>query len=236
MKLLPRDTFMSALLVQISLNCAICGTENKFINFVRCYNSRENFPDLDLRPGGSSRHFFKYLVQECDECGYVSNKIDQADQGISLIMESKKYRSLQKNKRLVPLSVSFLKLSCIHEYLGDKYQAGIAALSAAWVLDDNCDIQSAVEARLRAARLLLAVIRALPDDKLLSSDTIKLKAVAIDVLRRARLWSDAKYLSRSLLELPVDSETRIIGEFQEFLSERQNSRCYNISEITQDIS
>jgi hypothetical protein len=203
--------------------CAICGIKSKHtvIGSTNAFGS----PDLDLRPPMMQRATMRHWVQECPNCGYANHSIEEKLPNAEATLSSEAYKEIKTGPLKGTLIGRFLRASLISKGALDLDAAANYALNAAWAADDSRDIDAAISHRNLAADLMLASLSGKSDA---SERDIVHRARLVDVLRRARRWTEAQELATSLLEKNLDSTIRSVLKFGALAASRKDSECYTI--------
>ncbi len=178
--------------------------------------------DLDLRPASSYRNTMHLWLQECPVCRYVHSSLDVLLAGAADIVYTAEYRLMTARETQLGLAGRFMR----HAYLlrDQPFEAGWAMLRAAWVGDDL--------GRDDLARYCRRVCDnhwvGLPygDDE----QSMLLRAVSVDVLRRARCFFEAGRLAEELLAM--QTVTPVLQRILNF--QRQLISDFNFAAFTWD--
>lgn len=227
---------MTTLYPQV-VSCIICGAENDFFNL----GSTNSFgsPDLDFRPAGMARYILIYEVQTCINCGFsapvisedfkefLSKKQDEKREQLQKIKEiivSEEYKEILKNEFFPDFSNSFLAASFIQEKLGNFDSAFHLAMKAAWIADDNNNINAAEYSRIEALKLLDKTT-----EGFIAGPTKLL--LKIELLRRVSKFEEADELvTQALIELQSDEKAMQIISFQHELIIKRDAAAHKIDE------
>jgi len=210
-------------------SCALCGvkSEHTSINSTNSFGS----PDLDLRPPEMERSTMAYWVQECPNCGYAYDSIEEKPPQTDATVSSEAYKAILSSPINGSLTGRFLKASLISEGASEPDSAANYALNAAWAADDADDIEGAISHRERAANLFAI---SLNDVDEMSEDSIVTRTRMVDILRRAERWDEALKLAEVLFGLELDATIRAVLEFERSAASKQDGLCYTIEEALGD--
>ena len=209
--------------------CGICHTSIK--HNVIFSGISFGSPDLDLRPPGPERHTMDMWLRECTKCGYVSRSIEEVTDSIREVVKGAEYSALHGGPLAGTLANRFLKASLISESLGNRRDAGMFALCAAWAADDVGDRATARAARLKTAEHFLNVLSSMEEHDPASRRAITLKTQTVDVLRRSGRWGDAEKLADSISEQPIDADVKAVINFQKSLLRHRNDSPHGLDDI-----
>ncbi|WP_144185371.1 hypothetical protein [Elioraea rosea] len=166
-----------------------------------------------------ARSTMPHWLQQCPNCGYVSPRIDEADEAASAIVAGGPYRALLAEAGYPPLARRFLCRAMLLEETGDLHGAAEATLHAAWVADDSRKPDLARAWRLDAVALFRQGPR--PD--------LEQRVRIVDILRRAGDFggaaAQAGELERAGLPDPVD---RVVA-FERRLIAAGDVRAYTVA-------
>jgi hypothetical protein len=110
--------------------CSVCGmfSEQQVLTSTNRFGS----PDLDLRPPEMERSTLCFWLQECPNCGFVSEDLEQAEKGVEEVMATEGFTSLHRGELAGTLIGRCLKRSLLDEELGNVAAAAEHILWAAW--------------------------------------------------------------------------------------------------------
>lgn len=208
------------------VTCSVCGTSSK--QGILLSTNRFGSPDLDLRPPEMERSTMSVWLQECPNCGFVSDNLARAEEDAKKILSTEHVASLHRGGSLIRRC---LKRSLLDEGLGKKEASAEHALWAAWAADDAEDT-AAAEYRSRAADLFLAAASDLPPE---SAEFTTMRTRTVDILRRARRWQEAADVADALLVSDhLDPTIRSVVEFGRRLARRHDSSLHTVEEALSD--
>lgn len=157
--------------------CSVCGEKSVHTVLTEA-EPPSGVPDLDLRPAGAPRKYMKYQVMECPNCGYCNSTLDIPFYPEKEYLSSDEYKSCSgihtPNTDASRLIKKALALTGNHSYK----DAVKSWLSAAWLLDDDCDINNAAECRRFAVKIIDGHPAAFKGDN-------NFKVLMADLLRRS---------------------------------------------------
>jgi hypothetical protein len=185
--------------------CYVCKHTNEFeeISSTSAFGSS----DLDNRPPDMGPDALEFCIQKCPSCGYCAPDISTGPHGISDVLRSLAYNVKKMKKPFYPgLARKFLRWSIALELLEDYWEAGGAALSAAWVCDDARARKRAENCRKEAIRLFEKAMAEGtsfaesqdPFEKAMAGDTSSAErpgiedVIMVDLLRRSRQFNKAE--------------------------------------------
>lgn len=209
-------------IVPMECKCAICGATNKY----RVLASTNTFggPDLDLRPAEMKRSTMSVWIQECPECGYISEQVSDLSDVTREWIQSKTYLTCSGIPFVSDLARQFYKYYLINLEDKNPEDAFFAVLHAAWACDDKNDDINAKHCRELAIPLAAELIEGDHDNK----DNIKL--MRADLMRRAGQFEEliAEYAS-------VKFDEDLLNQILEFEIEKAKIKdiaCYRVENVT----
>ena len=175
--------------------------------------------DLDLRPPPLRRHTMGLWLQECPNCGYVNDAVDDLIPGAVEIVQSPEYQDLLADRVTPPLVLSFKRHALLVS--ADPLAAGWSLLHAAWVADDIEDRTLASDCREGCADLWAGATLVVDEEG------VRQQTVLVDVLRRAEHFDEADALVDRLLPHPaLTPEISRVLRFQKHLIARYDVDGY----------
>lgn len=193
--------------------CAVCGkiSQQPIILSTLTFGGT----DLDGRQHGMARTILRYVLQECERCGYINYNIEIQPQ---LYFDEGKLQCDIESE----LAVRYFKFAKYNERIGDYILAFNLFLSAAWACDD-CNLESdALKMRAEAIRVYENQI-----DKI---DDINSKIVLIDVYRRNRQFQKAISLIKNVCTTKNEVLNKIIT-FQRELCDKKDDKRHTTLEV-----
>ena len=195
--------------------CAVCGKTNRYT--VLCSTNAFGSPDLDLRPPEMQRSTMRLWVQECPDCGYVSEQVSNPTAITRDYLKTKEFAKCDGVSFRSDLAKKFYKRYKIALSDGEAEDAFCAVLHAAWASDDAGDKKSAKICREIAADLAEALI-------LQGHERVEiLRLVRADALRRSGHFSQ---VLNECGQISFSDETmEKVRKFQIKLALRKISQC-----------
>ena len=192
--------------------CFMCGAVHEF----KVLASTNSFgpADLDLRPGPMKRWTMDTWVQECPECGYVSDIISDYTEITPEFLKSEAYLSCNGINFKSKLAVLFYRRYLImqkHDYTEAQFDA---ALQAAWCCDDENDPENAIRCRELAIPLLTEMIAS--EKEYLDDMPSDLNQTSRILVRRTEKLNNYLLMKADLL--------RRAGHFDRLIEEYENVR------------
>lgn len=211
------------------VTCALCSTVSK--HEVLMSTNAFGSPDLDLRPPSMERYTLSHQVQECPHCGYCAPVLDyEPVPRAREVVDLPPYQALRSPKRYPELAGRFLRAALLAEGSGGPQVAGLHALRAAWVCDDEELSEAAAECRLAAIHYLQSAHRQGLGEKQRRAEE---NALMVDLLRRVGRFEEASALieqgsGRRLPDVLVQ-----VLRYQQALIERRDTACHTIEEAAE---
>ena len=172
------------------------------------------------------RSTMSHWIHECPSCGYVSGSIDKETTINDEFLKAREYLTCDGVDFESELAVKFYKYYKISLHDSKPRDAFFAILHAAWACDDNQDDVNAALCRRLSLPLLSELIDSDTDEK----ETLSL--IQADVMRRAGLFVEMKS-QFSGVRYSQDLLNQIL-EFELACAERQDARCYTVSDVTRE--
>ena len=214
-------------IVQQSVACGHCGTENEVIEL----GSTNSFGsmDLDMRPPPMERDTLAQQIHRCQGCGYCAPDLEEPV-GADGLLGSDDYRALLADKGYPELARMFIAYGFLAESSGDLVGAAWAYRSAAWVCDDAVDSQ--VDSAIKCRNAVLRLIEGLRlNGHTFTDDPITDSILKLDLLRRSGQHSEVMACVRALSEKELPEMLRSISAFQQRLAAAGDSACYRVSDV-----
>ena len=206
---------------EVERTCALCGKTSEQMTLGS--TNAMGAPDLDLRPSEMQRSTMYLWIEHCVHCGYTNERIDLAVAGVEAVLPED-----GKLEQAFSLKDQFLTASRVGDLAGDKAQAADYALCAAWVADDNEEIDAAVYCRRRALAYFEAAIDtpdADPDQRLHT------RVRMVDLLRRCSDWEAASQLAQEILAEGAEGVIGDVVRFQLKLCKQSDANCYTVADV-----
>jgi MFS family permease len=206
-----------------TVKCAVCGSVAAQKKVASSFHW--NSADLDLRPGADSRYTMSHWVQNCSKCGYVATDLERtADTRTLAFMRDQLWSELK-------FSSNLLRYSALQENLGDFEEAARGMLCGAWQYDDLQNKEFAIAHRKSAAGLFK---RAIGAGQIEVEKVATIHLLLIDVLRRARLFEEARVQCGSFEESALKADNlqlmKDVVRFQEYLCEIRDDHCHSLDD------
>ena len=209
-------------IVPMECKCAICGATNKY----RVLASTNTFggPDLDLRPSEMKRSTMSVWIQECPECGYISEQVSDPSDVTREWIQSKTYLTCSGIPFVSDLARQFYKYYLINLEDKNPEDAFFAVLHAAWACDDKNDDINAKHCRELAISLATKLIESIYDN----IENIML--MRADLMRRAGLFET---MIDAYASVQFDEELlNQILRFEVEKAKEKNTACYRVADVT----
>jgi len=133
------------------VTCAICGNEQTVTELGS--TSAFGSMDLDTRPPDLQRSTIGMWVHECKTCGFVSGELGESRPTDAGTVATSAYRAALATRDHHHSANRFVCRSMLDEAVGDLVSAGWRRLHAAWVCDDQQDVEAARLLRSEAVTL-----------------------------------------------------------------------------------
>lgn len=204
--------------------CAACGAEGN--QYAILSMSSFGWPDLDLRPPEMRRSTMFAWLEDCPSCGFVAADIAVITDGERLAMGESGWQSLVVGRESGGLANRFRRRAFIEERSGKAGRAAFRTLCAAWVADDEDDLEAARAHRTEAARLFIAALNADPPPG--AGDATDWTIQLVDVLRRLGRWEEAADYCQRLIGHHV-AKVDAIGRFQARMIDEGDDRRFTMA-------
>lgn len=202
--------------------CSVCGAKNEY--WVLASTNAFGSSDLDLRPPEMQRSTMDYWVQECPECGYVSEEVSDESSVTKEWLQSEKYLSCDGISFYSNLAKIFYKYYLINLEDKNTKDAFFAILHAAWVCDDNSDFDNAKHCR----QLAIPLVDNLIDEEEENVDNLLL--IKADLMRRSGDFNNL-ILKYNNVKFSDDILNKIIA-FQLQKANDKDTSCYTVKDAT----
>ena len=207
----------------VPYRCAVCGATEKFPLMLS--TSTFGSPDLDLRPAPLSRSTMPMWVQECPECGYVSESISDCAAVTREWLSSERYHTCGGFGFTSDLAARFYRQYLIAAKGRNVRMAMFAALHAAWSCDDTCDEANAKSCREIAIPPAAELIGTDPDDR------DELMVMRADMMRRAGQYGEL-IEQYSSVRFGNENLNRLI-RFEIEKAKDEDARCYCVADAVE---
>lgn len=147
-------------------------------------------------------------------------------------IESEAYQGQLKSADCPALASFFVCAGMLREVAGDHEMAGWLFLKAAWVCDDKERDDLARQWRSHAADQFLA---AFGRGELFADQAGSSEALVVDCLRRARQFTKAHKLIRTVKQVECEPVIRKILAFQQILIRRSDVACHSVAEALEQL-
>ena len=211
-------------IVPIERKCAICGVINEYRGLASTNSFERCGPDLDLRPPEMLRSTMPVWIQECPECGYISEDISDPSNVTKEWLKSEKYLTCDGIVFVSDLAKQFYKYYLINLEDKNPVDAFFAILHAAWACDDKDDDVNAQHCRELAIPLATKLI----EEEYENQENIKL--MRVDLMRRAGQFDE---LLEEYSSVQFDEELmNQILEFEIKKAKDKDIACYCVEDVT----
>ena len=209
------------------VECALCGMINR--QFIAAPTGKQpGLPDLDARPAYMSTIALGNRIQHCPNCGYCAPDISIEFPSAQETVHSETYKRLIKNKTLPGLARYLLCWASIQEAVQEHPGAGWACLNAAWVCDDEDEINQAIHCRQRAIRNFLQAREA---GRSFSLDIGTEEVLLADLYRRTGQFAKAKHISQQGLGLDPSELIVPLLRFEIMLADQEDRGRHSVSAV-----
>lgn len=213
------------------VECFFCGTFSKQVGI----GSTNMFgsPDLDTRPAEMQRSTICYWVQRCPSCGYCSDDLSEGESDSGDIIKSNEYQRIVHSSHIPKLAASFLANSYEMQKLERYSNAAWCAIHAAWICDDENNIEAATGARKEALSLIEQ--GNIHNDHIAEQKGAS-EAITIDLLRRTGLFLQAEKFAGKLLEIEFDDIIQRVIQLEMELIKVKCLAAHTISEAFEEVN
>lgn len=209
-------------IISVEHTCSVCGTKTKY-DVLGSTNSFGS-PDLDMRPPEMQRSTMDMWIQECPNCGYISEEVSDDSTVTKQWLQSEEYATCNGIDFESDLAEKFYKCYMINLEDDDPEDAFFAILHAAWACDDADDLENAKHCR----KLAIPVAEELIEEKVDHADDILL--MKADLLRRAE---DFETVITEYCDIEFDNNImNTILAFQLEKAREKDSSCYRVEDAT----
>lgn len=209
-------------IVPIECKCAVCGATNEYRGLAST-NTFGGGPDLDLRPAEMQRSTMPVWIQECPECGYISEDVSDPTDVTQEWLQSEKYLTCDGISFVSDLAKQFYKYYLINMEDRNTEDAFFAVLHAAQACDDRNDTINAKRCRELAIPLATELIE---DHE--NKDNIQL--MRADLMRRAGQFDQLIDIYAS-----VQFDEEMLNQILKFEIEKAQNKdvsCYRVEDVT----
>lgn len=205
----------------IRQKCAVCGAAHQYN--VLCSTNTFGPPDLDMRPPEMKRSTMHFWVQECPDCGYVAEDIEDRPKVSRQYFNTKEYRSCEGKQFKSDLAQRFYKEYLLKRHAYELEAALHPIICAAWASDDVEDVIGAKECRTVAADLAARILSTQKENREL------LLLIRADLLRRSEQFSELQ-TEYGKLHLSNDALNSILV-FQMTKASEADAQRYTIVDV-----
>lgn len=204
----------------IRQKCAACGEVHQYT--VLCSTNSFGSPDLDMRPSEMARSSMRLWVQECPDCGYVADDIEDKPIVSRQYLQAEEFRSCEGRQLMSDLAQRFYKDYLLKWHAKNLDTALQSIICAAWASDDVEDVVGAKECRMVAADLAARILSTLKENR------EPLLLIRADLLRRSGQFSELQ-TEYGNLHFSSDDLNSILF-FQITKASEGNEQCYTIAD------
>jgi len=208
------------------VKCHICGEKSNHAGV----GSTNAFgpPDLDTRPPEMERSTIYCWIQRCPSCGYCSYNISECDNEVREIVTSKEYQNIVSDSEMPKVAASFLALSYQNE-MQEKYHDSVwGAIHAAWICDDENNLESSTKCRKQAISL---IEKSNNHNQKFTNQAGASETITIDLMRRSGMHQEALELSAALKTEEFEEIIRQVIQYEEELIAKGDTAAHTISEV-----
>ncbi len=209
-----------------NFTCCICDTpsEHSVIGSTNAFGAA----DLDTRPPEMARSTIYQSVQRCPSCGYCAADLSKGDDGVSDIVATDNYQMILNQLELPDLANTFLAMSHISQQQQQFSTAAWQVIEAAWICDDEDNIDSAKKCREEA---LMLIEKGHSNKQFLSEQKGASEAISIDLFRRTGRFEEAFELVQKTKTMELEEILCQILEFEEELIRSGDIDVHTIDEV-----
>jgi len=209
------------------IECGLCGMIS--MQFIAPPAGKQmGLPDLDTRPANMSIMALGNRIQHCPNCGYCAPDISIEFPSAQETVHSETYKRVLKNKTLPELARYLLCWASIQEAVQEYPGAGWACLNAAWVCDDEDEINQAEHCRQKAIRNFL---QARDEKRPFSLDVGTEEVLLADLYRRTGQFAKAKHISQQGLGLDPNDLIRSLLRFEIMLADQEDRGRHSVNAV-----
>ncbi len=207
------------------VECCICGEKSDHMGI----GSTNSFgsPDLDTRPPEMLRSTIYHWIQRCPSCGYCSSDLSKCEDKTKEIVNSIEYQNLIRDSEIPKLAASFLARSYEEEKQQKYVDSAWGAIHAAWICDDENNLESSVRCRKQA---IILIEKANNQEQKIADQTGASEAITIDLMRRSGMFQEALELSDVVKAKDIEEIIKQIIKYQKELITKKDISVQTISE------
>lgn len=134
--------------------CSVCGRNAEFLQAFG--SAASGSPDIDLCPCDEEHGTISFAVQQCPNCGYANQTIEEKlpDEAVRAMLRSGRYANCDGILFRCDTAAKFYRYYLICRAVERGKEARNAITSAAWMCDDAGDRENAAACRRIAAELI----------------------------------------------------------------------------------
>lgn len=198
--------------------CGVCGKERIELEM----NDSSMCPDrdLDFREWSMFQYGREAWIQECTECGFVSENLEEGKPSYLEFLNSKEYRIVDSIVLSNSLATLYYKYALFNLYLNRTEKAYYSYLHCSWCFDDRNNKEAAAHCRKKA----IALFPFLEKEHKLSEEIVLIQA---DMLRRTGQFVNVKELLKNFHF--HDRAYQQISIYQQMLADNEAIGCFKES-------
>ncbi|MBP7882010.1 MAG: DUF2225 domain-containing protein [Candidatus Methylopumilus sp.] len=208
------------------VECSVCG--EKSTHMVIGSTNSFGSPDLDTRQPEMQRSTIYHWIQRCPKCGYCSSNLSKCSENTKEIVNSKTYQNISGSVEMSVTAASFLARSYELEQQQAYSDSAWKAIHAAWICDDNNNIESSIKCRKQAIAL---IEKANNHGQIFIDQVGANEAIIIDLMRRSGMHQQALELSKSIKKEDIEEIILQIIQYQEVLIAKNDTAAHIMSEV-----
>ena len=207
------------------VECCVCGEKSNHTGI----GSTNSFgsPDLDTRPSEMQRSTIYHWIQRCPSCGYCSADLSECSDKTKEIINSEGYQDLIRDSDIPEIAASFLAQSYEEEKQQKYADSAWRAIHAAWICDDENNLESSVRCRKQAITL---IEKANDQEQKIADQAGVSEAITIDLMRRSGMYQEALKLSAAAKVLEIEEVIKQVIQYEEKLIAKKDIASHTISE------
>jgi len=211
----------------IDKSCFVCGEKSKYPEVGVMHLGHPDY--LDGRPADSHSSVIYMFIQQCPRCGYCSTDISSGNDRIKEIATSELYQKQAEDPRFPATANRYLCWAMTQEDMERFNEAGLAALYASWVCDD--DGESASQAALCRSAALSYFEQALEKGQPFSDSRTDELLLLVDLYRRNGDFDRAFSLCTEIDRMSLSRTHELTSRLQQALCEEQDRERHRIVEL-----
>ncbi len=216
---------MTTIMFEEEVECCICGEKSNHTGI----GSTNSFgsPDLDTRPPEMQRSTIYHWIQRCPSCGYCSSDLSKCGENSKEVVNSKEYQDIVRDNEIPEIAASFLAQSYEEEKQKKYADSAWRAIHAAWICDDENNLESSVRCRKQAITLIK---KANDQEQKIADQTGASEAINIDLMRRSGMYQEALELSEFVKAKDIEEIIRQVILYEEELIIKKDITAHTIAE------